>query len=113
MTESQLKRHYARFNKKYFDGKLPADVAIKFVDMSGSNDGGLCVSLSHDGLQLHTIYLDSNFKEYDTVIEWFLLHEMCHLKLFNQLPAETDPHGQQFDEEMLRLAFRGAFRGRW
>lgn len=107
MTEKQLNSLYKRYNRKYFDGKLPAEVPIKFVDMSATNQGGLCTTVASDGLVLNVIYLDSTFKEYDNLLKFFLLHEMVHCKL----PAND--HGKEFDDEMMRLAFRGAFHGLW
>jgi predicted SprT family Zn-dependent metalloprotease len=112
MTEKELTRLYTRYNKKYFDGKLPQEIPIKLIDMSKTENGGLHTGIDYHGLRLDNIYLDSTFKGYDALLKFFLLHEMAHAKLFPQ-PDGADPHGQQFDDEMMRLAFRGAFKGLW
>lgn len=111
MTEKALQSLYRRYNKKFFDGKLPADIPIKFVDMSATNQGGLCTTVASEGLVLHVIYLDSTFREYDNLLKLFLLHEMVHV----QIPAldGQDPHGKEFDDGMMRLCFRGALKGLW
>src|SRR5208282_4587075 len=104
MTEKELAKLYTRYNKKHFDAKLPQEIPIKLIDMSSTDDGGLHTGLQYHGLRLDNIYLDSTFKEYGTLLRFFLLHEMAHAKLFPQ-PEGTDPHGQEFDDEMIRLAF--------
>lgn len=111
MTEKNLQALYRRYNKKYFDGKLPAEVPVKFVDMSTTDQGGLCTTINSEGLTLHVIYLDSTFKDYDNLLKFFLLHECVHIKV--PCVEGEDPHGQAFDDEMMRLAFRGAFHGLW
>lgn len=110
MTESSLKKYYSRYNKLYFDNKLPAGIPITFIDMGETPNGGVYLCYQEPGLRIDSIHLDKNFKEYDALLKWFLLHEMAHLKLY---PNEGEPHGQVFDEEMMRLAFRGAFHKLW
>jgi len=111
MTEKQLTALYKRYNKKYFDNELPAEVPVRLVDMGNTNSCGLTTLFAEPGLSLHTIYLDSNLVEHDVFLKFTLLHEMVHVK---QRPSDNEnAHGQKFDEEMLRLAFRGAFRGIW
>lgn len=108
MTEKELRKLYVRYNKLYFDGKLPDTVPIQLVDMSQTDKAGLCTTYQEPGLILHSIHLDSTFKNYDPLLKFFLLHEMAHVKLHPY--AE---HGQEFDDEMFRLASRGAFKGLW
>jgi hypothetical protein len=111
MTTKQLQKLYAQYNKKYFDSKLPAEIPISFVDMSQTDKAGLHICYQEPGMTIHAIHLDSTFKEYDTLLKFFLLHECCHVSLF---PREAeDPHGQLFDEEMARIMIRGAFHGIW
>jgi hypothetical protein len=111
MTEKQLKSLYKRYNRKYFDGSLPADIPLKFENMSATTHCGLTTMFASEGLFLPVIYLDSTFKEYEPLTKISLLHEMTHIKLHPR--ALEDAHGQAFDEEMMRLAFRGAFHGLW
>lgn len=107
MTEKKLLSLYKQYNKKYFDGRLPAEVPIKFVDMSATDHCGLTTMFSEPGLSLSVIYLDSTFRDHDILNKFSLLHEMVHIKV------PLAEHGQEFDDEMIRLAFRGAFRGIW
>lgn len=111
MTERKLQSLYKQYNRKYFDGKLPAEVPVKFIDMSETDMGGLCTTIASGGLVLHVIYLDSNFKDYDNILKFFLLHEMVHIKV--PVIDGQDPHNKEFDDEMIRLAFRGAFHTIW
>lgn len=114
MTEKELAKLYTRYNKKYFDGKLPDTIPVVFVDMSKTENGGLCTTYHEQGLvPLHTIYLDSTFKEYNTLLKMFLLHEMAHAKLYPSGAHDDGKEEQAFDEEMMRLAFRGALHKIW
>ena len=107
MTERQVLAQYRRYNKRFFDGKLPAEVPIQFVDMSKTDYCGLTTQLIEPGLSLHSIYLDTKLKDHTNLLRMTLLHEMVHVKLPH---AE---HGKEFEDEMIRLAFRGAFKGIW
>lgn len=114
MTEKELTRKYTIFNKKFFDGKLPANIPIVFADMSKAQDDGLCTTFHGQGMApLHTIYLDSGLKDHGAVQQMLLLHEMAHAKLYPDGGHETKQADQAFNEEMIRLAFRGAFQGIW
>jgi hypothetical protein len=108
MTNKELAKLYKKYNTKYFDGKLPAEIPVQLIDMSATDKGGLCTTYSEPGLVIHSIHLDSTFKDYDQLLKFFLLHEMVHVKLH-----PDDGHEQTFDDEMMRLAFRGAFKGIW
>ena len=112
MTESQVLVHYRRYNKKFFDGKLPQHVPIKFVDVPKNSFCGLTTMVAVDGLALQAIYLDKALKERDSLIKFSLLHEMVHVK-FNPISTAVDAHGPEFEDEMIRLACRGAFKGIW
>lgn len=109
MTEKELVKCYTRFNKKYFGGKLPDTIPIVLTDMSKTDDVGMCTTFHGQGLSpLHTIYLDKNLQEYDTVLKLSLLHELCHVKLY-----PYGGHGEEFDAEMVKLAFKNAFHDLW
>jgi hypothetical protein len=112
MTEKQVLAQYRRYNKKYFDGKLPHNIPVKFVDMSKTNMCGLSTMVATDGLVLQAIYLDTRLASWTNILLFSLLHEMCHVKL-HPVSTADDPHGQEFDDEMMRLAFRGAFKRLW
>lgn len=110
MTLKQLQRTYARFNKKWFDGRLPAEIAMSFEDMKQTPNGGLCTTYQEPGLVIHTIHLDRQFENCDKLLELFLLHECAHIAAY---PNEKTPHDQAFQNEMIILAFKGALRDLW
>jgi len=110
MTISKLHRTYARFNKKWFDGRLPAQIAMSFEDMSGTDHSGLCTTYQAPNLLIHSIHLDSKFQEYDKLLEFFLIHEMAHMAAH---PHEKIPHDQSFQDQMHILAARGALWDLW
>ena len=107
MASKRLTNLYLRYNKKYFDNRLPQDVEVDWKDMSESSAIG-CNATYEDSFVAHSIYIDSTIKEYTTIVKLTLLHEMCHVGLY-----PYSKHGKRFDEEMLRLAMRGAFKGLW
>ena len=112
MTESQALAHYRRFNKKYFSSKLPLAIPIKFVEVPKNSFCGLTTMVAVDGLVLQAVYLDKALKDRDSLIKFSLLHEMVHVKQ-NPISTAVDAHGQEFEDEMIRLACRGAFKGIW
>jgi hypothetical protein len=100
-SDRQLKLWYGKFNRLYFEGKLP-DASVWWEPT-------------------HSAYADCNFIDGKFVIrmnpaicawtsmaKWTLLHEMVHVKLH-----PYDKHGKKFHNEMMRLAERGAFTGIW
>lgn len=101
LTPRRLRRWYRRFNRRYFDNKLPPRIPLKLVE---ANRGYL------SGDTHETCVLAINEAYYwDTGIgRMTMLHEMVHLKLF-PYPG----HGPKFQEEMKRLARLGAFEHLW
>lgn len=112
MTEKQVLACYRRYNKRFFDGKLPHDIPIKYVEVPKNSFCGLTTMVAVDGLVLQCIYLDKALRDRDSLIKFSLLHEMVHVKLHPTSTA-VDAHGKEFDDEMMRLAFRGAFHNLW
>lgn len=108
MTQTELTRLYARYNKKFFDNKLPAESPIVLVDFQGTSDEGWCVSHAEQGVAVHTICLDKNLKDRPNVLKNQLLHEMIHVKLH-----PYGEHDQIFYDEVGRLVLRGALKGIW
>lgn len=110
MTIKQLQQTYRRFNKKWFDNRLPAEIAMSFEDMTTTPNAGLCTTYQEPGLIIHTIHLDKYFQNYDRLLEFFLIHEMAHIAAY---PNEKTPHDQAFQDQMQILAARGALRNLW
>lgn len=111
MTIKQLQAVYRQYNKKWFDSRLPADVAMSFEDMSASDKAGLCTTYHETGSPpIHTLHFDKAFQAYDQLLKFFLIHEMAHVAAY---PNEKAAHDQAFQDEMIKLAFRGALRELW
>lgn len=110
MTIKQLRNLYARYNKKWFDGRLPAELALSFEDMDASGNAGLCATYQQPGLTIHSIHLDRRFQDCDKLLAFFLIHEMAHLAVY---PNERVAHDQAFQDQMHILAARGALRDLW
>lgn len=113
--DKRLARLYAKYNAAYFDGQLPQDVVVGMANLpEGENTdtlGVTCVGEPAHPMDNRTvnIILDPKLRHagFDHV-KLVLLHEMAHLKLYPYMK-----HGRRFNEEMLRLAVRGAFHGIW
>lgn len=103
VTNAELARMYAEFNKKYFGNKLPKDMAVRFEYLHGkwgrtriyANSRPLFIEISRElcGSMCFAAMT--------------LLHEMVHVK-FPHLD-----HGPKFHKEMKRLARIGAFNNWW
>ena len=100
--ERYLRRWYAVYNHRYFNGELPADIDVFFARLRRC--GGDC-EIDRGGEFVVRIHYRQ--KHYRTT-KYTLLHEMVHVKL-----NPYGGHGPRFDEEMLRLAIAGAFHGLW
>lgn len=105
MTNKQLRGWYLRYNRRYFNNELPRDLATVFVPIP-DNMGG-CV-FQFKGAHREFIAIDEQTKDWDLLVRFTLLHEMVHIKLPNRCG-----HCKHFDDEMLRLAHAGAFKGLW
>lgn len=92
---------------------MPAEVAMSFEDGAAmADDGGLCTTyLANPAAQpIHTLHFDKRFVDCDNLLKFFLIHEMAHVAAF---PNEQTPHDQAFQDEMIKLAFRGALKDLW
>lgn len=104
-----LHKTLRRFNRNFFDSLLPVD-DIRVWWNDGIKDYGLTQSI-HDndtGHLFFDIYIDPNKHHGKNQVYSTLLHEMAHVKLYPWMK-----HGIRHDEELLRLAIRGAFKGLW
>lgn len=85
-------------------------MAMSFEDMSQTCHAGMATTYEEPGLKIHSIHLDKKFQSYDKLVEFFLIHEMAHVAAY---PNEKTPHDRAFQEEMIKLAFRGALKDLW
>lgn len=102
-SHGHLKRLYKKYNEVYFGGFLPdvavrwdADVALEDLADCGMGDGQIVIRLNPYLRPLPPVY------------KLYLLHEMCHVKLY---PAKI--HNAKFHAEMERLSQAGAFKDLW
>ncbi len=114
-SDQALQRLYAKFNKQYFNNKLPSLVVgyrssryfKKYYPHSKASEmRTVAVTEFHKPTKDPiAIYLDKIYCNRDLD----LLHEMVHVKL----GFDEEAHGEKFDREMLRLAKAGAFHNVW
>jgi hypothetical protein len=109
-----LERIYRTYNKKFFDGTLPADTRVWWVRIKEA-DEKCCVHGVTLGLEDNEtkhlsfeIFINPDTHVDKSQLRMTLLHEMAHVKLYPYLG-----HGKRFEEEMTRLALRGAMKGLW
>lgn len=108
--DKRMQAWFKKYNKWYWDNKLP-NVQVGWANGLSESMAVACTIGVTDDETKHTIfviYLDPALKPYNNICLLNLLHEMAHVALFPYIQ-----HGKKFDDEMLRLASRGAFDGRW
>lgn len=100
-SHSGLKRIYNRFNRLYFNSKLP-DIDVLWEPTGDS------VALAHrvyrDGTcEVERLTFDPALKGYTRIVKTYMLHEMIHIK------RPTIGHGARFKAELQRLWDLGAY----
>jgi hypothetical protein len=103
MSDPQLKRWFREYNRKHFDGALPANTICVYQTIEGAH--GTCI---RGGDSIFVIRINPDFPRCRAKRRFDLLHEMVHVKLWPSIS-----HGKAFDAEMLRLANAGALKGLW
>lgn len=103
-----LEKITRRYNKDYFDGKLPKDLRIWWNDRI--EDYGLTIGISDEDTEhmFFDVYVHPDKHHGGEQVRLTLFHELAHVKLHPKTG-----HGRDFQEEMTRLALRGAFKGIW
>lgn len=105
----QLSRLYAKFNRLYFDTRLPANPVVGWDSTISSDQWAWTIHDNIEGTQILHIGLNPDLKKLPSQFKrLFLLHEMAHVAIW---PYKH--HGKKFQEEMQRLAVRGAFKDVW
>lgn len=113
-----LKREYARVNRKWFDNKLPTDMIVKWSHhqyelLGGFHPHGYKKCEKHNCRRSY-IMISSELKRYDAIAFQTLVHEMVHVKgmsIGNRYMREF--HGHQFHAEMHRLTATTIFEPWW
>lgn len=109
LSQDWLYEQYAKFNKKYWDNSLPADVLIQIVPVGrrgysidcrhGTNQEGMTTTFEGDHrpvVELSELNLD-----YPPYAKSVLLHEMIHV-------SGVHNHGKEFKLAIKKLAAKGA-----
>jgi hypothetical protein len=114
-----LRRAFNEYNKKYFDGELPA-AYLEWRIYKEMKPYYAFLSRTVADPSEFVIAIHPRWKSHPRLWKWGLLHEMCHLKLALLPPSkyrrygDKDPdHGPDFQKEMQRLALAGAFERLW
>ena len=100
-SERYLAYWYGKYNRLYFDSQLP-DAKIWWEPISGTYADCQLV----DGIW--RVRLNPSLSGWPQMMKLTLLHELVHIKLH---PYQK--HGKRFNDEMRRLAGRGAFDKLW
>ena len=101
MNQEELQAWYQTYNRRYFADTLPTDVKFQWVDMHYKHRMG--ETECHLGSCI--IRLDPSYNEAFPVAKETLLHEMCHVKNYD----EFDTHGRRWQSCMHTLWLDGAF----
>lgn len=113
-SDKRLLYWYRKYNKLYFDNKLPTTILVGWNDEMKADTcaqhNGVGLELAEDGITLRitVIHLDPKKHVGSTDTRLSLLHEMCHVALF-----PYDKHGKKFKDEKRRLAMLGALDDLW
>lgn len=108
-SSRQLKYWFAKWNRLYFDNRLPAGTVVFWEPV----DGGVAEKdriypTSREIVNgVSIIRIDPCLRSHQCLWGMALYHEMCHIS------KPKAWHGKEFDNEMLRLAQAGAFSHIW
>lgn len=103
-----LEKISKRYNRDYFDGKIPKDLRIWWNDRI--KDYGLTIGISDKdtGHVFFDIYINPDNHHGRAQVLLTLIHELAHVRLHPRIG-----HGRDFQEEMQRIALRGGLKGLW
>ena len=108
-----LRKLYRDYNHRYFAGKLP-DIRVDFITPGemkkyfGLNRATCAITcFKKDTYTPVSIYISRNYLKAWRYVRADLLHEMCHVS------KPRADHGKVFQDEMLRIARKGAFEDAW
>jgi len=112
-SDPTLRRIYREYNRKWFNGALPAIPVVwgetrRFPRSEGKSTLALTNFEANSPMQIVFAPRLRKNKEWN-LVRCTMLHEMCHVAL----PYKVAPHGRAFQNLMRDHAMRGAFDGRW
>lgn len=105
-SDKSLKRLYNRLNLAYFGGQLP-DVTVYWEPCQDAMAITFEVTDPVGDEREIAIKVDPQIAALWKVVKLVMLHEMCHVKLWESRAAA---HGKKWWAEMERLWEIGAFR---
>lgn len=123
VTNYMLLSYFKEFNRKYFGNRLDKNAIVKFAHLPGhlgvagskaifrkptrkeKQKRPNCVSVI---TRVPRIRISDELRDSPAVAIMTLLHEMVHVSKPN-----WRGHGRHFNQEMLKLAKKGAFNGWW
>lgn len=107
-----LKRYYRTINRRFFDGELPDNVCVRWVDDSDLEEDAKCEEKyngfayrSNETPHFGVIVLNPELKKDKGHLLSVLAHEMIHLAT-----NFRDSHGEAFEAWRLKLSDKGFFR---
>jgi hypothetical protein len=110
-TNAYLMQEFLRLDKKFFSGKLPIPLSLRFCPIDGlgytfryRTVGKRRSNNDRFGIQISPKLRFSKKLWYST-----LVHEMVHL----EQRLKYSCYGKRFDDRMKELAAAGIFKGIW
>lgn len=115
---------YRADNELYFNNELPNNIEVIESEIPGAEidfqkDGGIDVgdTAHQPGTHWYKIYISPTFNLTTTDERETVLHEACHVKMWeiaekHELPYDGG-HGPEWQACMLDLAKKGAFADLW
>jgi hypothetical protein len=112
MTQTELQAWYKSYNNLYFNNHLPRNINIEWVDLHsklrmGETQCTQTLKLDGPSELSCVIRLDPVYNLAFPVAKATLLHEMCHVKTYD----EFDDHGRRWQACMQELWMDKAFDG--
>lgn len=103
-SDSVLRRLYLKYNRDYFDNKLPLDVHVYWHPTPDT-----CVAWTFEEGDHLAIQMSPGIAGFRRYFKWILIHEMVHIALWKG-KRERVMHGPSFKKELLRVIQAGAIR---
>lgn len=107
-----LQDWYNEFNSRFFQGRLPPDVEVRFATSEDDKDQLGRESMACYVHASRVILHDPHLRDYWKVLKMNLIHEMVHALLPDHVShEETEDHGMVFHHQIVKLFELGAYDG--
>lgn len=113
MTIAQVEKQYAAYNSEFFNDRLPKNVVIDY----GEEDSKNMATTSRFSDGTFHIALNPQYVGAQRVVDYLLLHESCHVAVWDRLHKDNDhvlsweeEHGPVWRACMLKIDAVGGFR---